>query len=131
MSEEHILNALSVDNVRAHVEHIVTQMPTRLAGSENARRMAEYSCEEFAGWVLPWAGFDAFYAKAGANLSGGLRDFEEAWLAGLSGPELLTIWWTFCRETADHFRAADPGLRVRWAGPSMSARSSITARWMS
>jgi uncharacterized protein (TIGR03084 family) len=76
------------------------------------------------------AGFDAFYAKAGANLSGGLRDFEEAWLAGLSGPELLTIWWTFCRETADHFRAADPGLRVRWAGPSMSARSSITARLM-
>jgi hypothetical protein len=45
MSEEHILNALSVDNVRAHVEHIVTEMPTRLAGSENARRMAEYSCE--------------------------------------------------------------------------------------
>jgi hypothetical protein len=45
MSEEQILNALSVDNIRAHVEHIVTQMPTRLAGSENARRMAEYSCE--------------------------------------------------------------------------------------
>ena len=43
MSEESILNALSVDNVRAHVEHIIYQIPSRLAGSENGRRMAEYS----------------------------------------------------------------------------------------
>jgi len=34
---------LSVANVRAHVEHITTQIPSRLAGSANARRMAEYS----------------------------------------------------------------------------------------
>lgn len=44
MSEESILNSLSVDNVRAHVEHIVTEIPTRLAGSENGKRMAAYSC---------------------------------------------------------------------------------------
>ena len=43
MSEESILNALTVDNVRAHVEHIIYQIPSRLAGSENGRRMAEYS----------------------------------------------------------------------------------------
>jgi len=43
MSEESILAALSVDNVRAHVEHITKRIPSRLAGSENGRRMAEYS----------------------------------------------------------------------------------------
>jgi hypothetical protein len=43
MSERAILEALSVDNVRRHVEHIVTNIPSRLAGSDNQRRMAEYS----------------------------------------------------------------------------------------
>ena len=43
MSEQSILTALSVDNVRAHVEHITKKIPSRLAGSENGRRMAEYS----------------------------------------------------------------------------------------
>ena len=43
MSEESILDGLKVDNVRAHVEHIVSKIPTRLAGSENGKRMAEYS----------------------------------------------------------------------------------------
>ena len=43
MSERDILHALSVDNVRAHVEHICEHIPSRLAGSENQRRMAEYS----------------------------------------------------------------------------------------
>ena len=38
-----ILAELSVANVRAHVEKIVRDIPTRLAGSENGRRMAEYS----------------------------------------------------------------------------------------
>lgn len=45
MSENAILAALSVANVKSHVEHIVNQIPSRLAGSENGRRMAEYSCE--------------------------------------------------------------------------------------
>ena len=43
MSEDLILKELSADNVRAHVEHIIYQIPSRLAGSENGRRMAEYS----------------------------------------------------------------------------------------
>lgn len=43
MSEHDILAELSVANVRAHVETITTDIPTRLAGSENGRRMAEYS----------------------------------------------------------------------------------------
>ncbi|MSO76714.1 MAG: M28 family peptidase [Alphaproteobacteria bacterium] len=45
MPEESVLRDLSADNVRRHVEHIVREIPTRLAGSDNARRMAEYSCD--------------------------------------------------------------------------------------
>jgi len=43
---------MSVDNVRRHVDHICTQIPSRLAGSENGRRMAEYSREVMAGLGL-------------------------------------------------------------------------------
>ncbi len=43
MSQQSIIQALSVDRVRADVERITTQIPSRLAGSENGRRMAEYS----------------------------------------------------------------------------------------
>lgn len=45
MSESEILAALSVDNVRAHVEYITENLPTRLAGSENAALAAEYNAE--------------------------------------------------------------------------------------
>ncbi|HYF07086.1 MAG TPA: M28 family peptidase, partial [Acetobacteraceae bacterium] len=43
MSEDLVAAALSADRVRAHVERITTEIPSRLAGSENGRRMAEYS----------------------------------------------------------------------------------------
>lgn len=42
VSEKLVVDAVSAENVRAHVEHIVTHIPSRLAGSENAKRMAEY-----------------------------------------------------------------------------------------
>jgi hypothetical protein len=54
MSEKAILAALSADNVRAHVEHICNTIPSRLAGSDNQRRMAEYSAA-----TLARAGIDA------------------------------------------------------------------------
>ena len=43
MSEQIVTSRVSAKEVRAHVEHITTEIPSRLAGSENARRMAEYS----------------------------------------------------------------------------------------
>ncbi|MCB1546449.1 MAG: M28 family peptidase [Hyphomicrobiaceae bacterium] len=43
MSEEQVLAELSIDNVRAHMEHICRQIPSRLAGTENARRAAEFN----------------------------------------------------------------------------------------
>ena len=43
---EQILSELSVDNIRSHVKHIVETMPSRLAGTPNAARMAAYSAEQ-------------------------------------------------------------------------------------
>jgi hypothetical protein len=53
MSEQAILAALSADNVRAHVEHICASIPSRLAGSDNQRRMAEYSAQTLRGAGIP------------------------------------------------------------------------------
>ena len=49
MSEQQILSELSVDNIRKHVRHIVETMPSRLAGSPNAARMAAYSAAQLEG----------------------------------------------------------------------------------
>ena len=43
MSDEPVLAEISAENIRADVERIVTDLPYRAAGSENGRRMAEYS----------------------------------------------------------------------------------------
>ena len=52
------------------------------------------------------------------------------WLNGLSGHLLLNKWWKSCLELENLYSLVDPKLRVKWAGPEMSARSSITARQM-
>jgi hypothetical protein len=45
MSRQDIIREVSAENVRRHVEHITTTIPSRLAGSPNGRRMAEYSLQ--------------------------------------------------------------------------------------
>lgn len=60
----------------------------------------------------------------------GLRGFEAEHLGGLEGPALLDAWHRNAHDTADLFARADPKARLKWAGPDMSARSSITARLM-
>ena len=43
MSRERVLDEVSAANIRGHVEHIAWKIPHRAAGSENGKRMAEYS----------------------------------------------------------------------------------------
>jgi Peptidase family M28 len=43
MSGPAILNEVSADRIRAHIEKIVREIPHRAAGSANGKRMAEYS----------------------------------------------------------------------------------------
>ena len=46
------------------------------------------------------------------------------------GHALRKMWIETARTMTPHFASADPKARVKWAGPDMSARSSITARQM-
>lgn len=59
-----------------------------------------------------------------------MREFENRNLHGLSGSGLLDNWRGHVDICAGHFYQTDPGKRLKWAGPDMSARSSITARLM-
>ncbi len=43
MSGQKVLDEVSADRIRAHVEKIVREIPHRAAGSANGKRMAEYS----------------------------------------------------------------------------------------
>lgn len=77
-------------------------------------------------------GFQAFFAPIGEHLmkGGDLKSFERARYADLSAHALVQQWRETYHRTADAFAVADPSTRVEWVGPSMSARSSITARQM-
>lgn len=61
---------------------------------------------------------------------GGMRGFERAHFNDMTGRELLESWHEAVDRTADLYVDADPKARLKWAGPDMSARSSITARLM-
>jgi uncharacterized protein (TIGR03084 family) len=66
--------------------------------------------------------------KLGAGVK--MRDFENDALDGLSGQNLLDTWYETMLEVAENFANADPKTRLKWAGPDMSATSSISARLM-
>ena len=61
--------------------------------------------------------------------AGALREFENETIEE-RGEELLSAWRDHCQEMVERWRNVDPKQRLPWAGPSMSARSSITARQM-
>ncbi len=69
---------------------------------------------------------------AGMAAGRGLIEIQNDWLAerGLSGRALLGAWAAETERLADAFAGADPKARLKWFGPDMSARSSITARQM-
>ncbi|MZR29048.1 TIGR03084 family metal-binding protein [Sneathiella litorea] len=62
--------------------------------------------------------------------SGSLVDATDKMLDGLKGVALRDAWRDYYLEMADRFYAADPKQRLLWVGPTMSARSSISARLM-
>jgi uncharacterized protein (TIGR03084 family) len=51
-------------------------------------------------------------------------------LGEVKGLELLELWHEFYRPMSERFAVSDPKKRVKWAGPEMSVRSSISARLM-
>lgn len=60
----------------------------------------------------------------------GLRGHESDHFQVLAGHRLLEHWRAGFEVVADRFSTADPRQRLKWSGPDMSARSSMTARLM-
>jgi len=63
---------------------------------------------------------------AGATLVEATDDILEH----VKGQALLTLWHDYYPDMSERFADADPKHRVKWAGPDMSVRSSISARLM-
>ena len=74
----------------------------------------------------------AFFRQILAGRAGGmtLTEYTREWLAGCTGDALLERWRAQYRKLADIYQPLDPNLRLAWAGPDMSARSSMSARQM-
>lgn len=60
----------------------------------------------------------------------GIRAFEALQTGEMAPLAMLAAWHHSVDETVAAFLNADPKQRLTWAGPSMSARSAITARLM-
>lgn len=76
------------------------------------------------------AAFQLLAAEVAEALrTGGMRSFENGRVAE-RGPALAKIWLDQAEEMAARWRELDPKQRIPWVGPSMSARSAMTARQM-
>ena len=58
-----------------------------------------------------------------------MRSHENSYIPE-RGNELLSIWYDLAKDMASRWANLDPKQRVKWAGPDMSVRSSMTARQM-
>ena len=78
------------------------------------------------------ARFDTFYTSLKNKRESGLSTVAatDELLLGVRGRALLQLWQDGFTQTAAAFAKVDPRQRVRWVGPDMSARSSISARLM-
>ena len=82
------------------------------------------------------AGFAEFLGQTmrqmGPSLNGGLShvEYQAAYFKTQSSAEVFAAWAAFYPDMANRFHAADPDLRVKWAGPDMSVQSCIIARQM-
>lgn len=75
--------------------------------------------------------FKTYFARAVPFIEKiNVREFERAEFGHLDGDGLLKEWWQSVEQIAETFRGLDPRQRLSWGGPSMSARSCISARLM-
>ena len=91
MSEQDLISELSFENVRRHMEHICLEIPSRLAGTENARRAAEYNAEALRGHgiaaeVHDLPGYVSFPEPTVLHVTTEPQEAVEAFTAGHSVP---------------------------------------------
>lgn len=68
-------------------------------------------------------------AMQSLKATGSLRSYENETIPE-RGAALRDLWIDTARDIANRWREMDPKTRLPWVGPSMSARSSMTARQM-
>jgi len=74
--------------------------------------------------------FDAMTSKLlDAIKAGNLRPHENHAIPE-RGHRLLEVWYKLTKKLADDFSVVDPKARLKWVGPTMSARTCISARQM-
>lgn len=74
--------------------------------------------------------FTSMFAELHSALKAGkLRDHENSKVKE-RGTELMELWSDLFRDMGKRWANVDPKTRVKWAGPDMSARTSISARQM-
>ena len=105
-----LFNNWTIDNILQHLHHFNV--------------MADLSLNEPDKFVTEYAKIAALRAKVG------FIECSNELLGGLNARPLLDAWRRYYTEMTPRFAVADPKQRVKWAGPDMSARSSITARLM-
>lgn len=59
-----------------------------------------------------------------------MREFTDRKLNHVQGTALFELWRNYYPPMSQRFVVADPKKRLQWVGPTMSVRSSITARLM-
>lgn len=74
-------------------------------------------------------GFQTLMDRVMTGIQGGIRPLENAEISE-RGPVLFAAWQKLYRDMGARWAEVDPKTRVKWAGPDMSVRSSITARQM-
>ena len=76
--------------------------------------------------------FAKIYSNVSSHLDQGMSLLESQYpfLNELSGKNLFERWYGNSRKLGAAFAHADPSVRLKWFGPEMSAKSSITARQM-
>ncbi len=111
------------------------------SGWSRATRFKGWSVEEVLVHLHFWnraadlaltdeAGFAALLGQVvGSVATGRLRDVENR-LVSERGAVLFAAWRADYADIAVRWQNLDPKRRVKWAGPDMSVRSSMTARQM-
>ena len=76
--------------------------------------------------------FAKIHSNVSSHLDQGMSLLESQYpfLDELNGKNLFELWYGNSRKLGTAFARADPNVRLKWFGPEMSVKSSITARQM-
>ncbi len=75
--------------------------------------------------------FGEFWRDLQASMAEkGMLGATDAWLDGARNRAVFDLWRSYYQDMCTRIEDVDPKKRVKWAGPDMSVRSSVSARLM-